>query len=183
MEERGWLDYLVAVGTIATPIIVSLFGVMVWKYQQAIERRIRLEEQLRDDRIETYNLILEPFIILLMSDKAWASDPQHRKKDKFTVGTSKLLSLEYRRTSFRLSLIGSDSVVSSYNDLMQHFFQGPDTSSFSVNDHKEVVSLLGSFLLEIRKSMGNESTKIDKWGMLEWFIKDIRNVRDDRSNN
>ncbi len=183
MEERGWLDYFVAIGTIATPVLLSILGAIVWKYRQSMERKIRLEEQLRDDRIETYNQILDPFIILLTSDAAWASDPKNKRKDKFKEATSRMLSLEYRRTSFKLSLIGSDSVVCSYSNLMQYFFDRPDASPSSAHDVKEIISLLGSFLLEIRKSMGNESTKIDNFGMLEWFLKDIRNIRENRLEN
>ncbi len=41
-----------------------------------------------------------------------------------------------------------------------------------------MMSILGAFLLEIRKSMGNETTKIDNWGMLEWFMKDARKMRE-----
>ncbi len=171
------LDYLVAIGTISTPILVLILGAGVWKYRQSIERKIKLEEQLRDDRIEIYNQILEPFIILLMSDAAWTSDPKNKNKDKLKIATTKMLSLDYRKTSFRLSLIGSDSVVSAYNDLLQYFYSKSDTSSASPTDTTKMVSLLGTFLLEIRRSMGNESTKIDNWGMLEWFLTDVRNLR------
>ena len=180
MEEKGWLDYLEAVGTISTPILVLVVGTTVWKYRQSIELNIKLEEQLRDDRIEIYNQILEPFIVLLMSDAAWASDPKNKNKDKSKFATTKMLSLEYKKTSFRLSLIGSDSVVSAYNDLCQYFYNRADMSSSSPSDIRETISLLGSFLLEIRKSMGNESTKIDNWGMVEWFLTDVKGLRETR---
>ena len=32
----------------------------------------------------------------------------------------------------------------------------------------------GTLLLEIRRSMGNESSKLTNWQMLEWFITDVR---------
>ncbi|MYK11423.1 MAG: hypothetical protein F4041_17515, partial [Acidobacteriia bacterium] len=142
MEEKSWLDYLVAVGTISTPILVLIVGAIVWKYRQSIERKIRLEEQLRDDRIEIYNQILEPFIVLFMTDTAWESDPKNKKKNRFKVGTSKMLSLEYRKTSFGLSLIGSDAVVGSYNNLMQHFFEKSKDSPSSPDEAREMLSLL-----------------------------------------
>ena len=41
-----------------------------------------------------------------------------------------------------------------------------------------MMSLLGTFLLEIRKSMGNETTALDNWDMLEWFLKDARRFRE-----
>ena len=115
-----------------------------------------------------------------MTDAAWASDPKNKNKDKNKIAETKLLSLEYRKTSSKLSLIGSDAVVSSYNDLMQHFYsKGKDSPpTYSTEDDIiEMMSLLGNFLLEVRRSMGNEATKIDNWGMLEWFITDARKYR------
>ena len=44
MNEKGWLDYLVAIGTIATPLMGLVVGAIVWKYRQSIERKIKLEE-------------------------------------------------------------------------------------------------------------------------------------------
>ena len=55
--------------------------------------------------------------------------------------------------------------------------------SYKINDNntkertREMMSLLGSFLLEIRKSMGNEATKLDRWQMLEWLLKDINEIK------
>jgi len=39
-----------------------------------------------------------------------------------------------------------------------------------------LVDLLGNFLLEIRRSVGNETTKIKNYELLGWFIKDIETV-------
>jgi hypothetical protein len=91
-----------------------------------------------------------------------------------------MLSLEYRQKAFRLSLVGSDSVVLAYNNLMQYFYQRNDQTQQppAPVDVKEMMSLLGRFLLEIRRSMGNEATKLDNWGMLEWFLTDARKYRE-----
>ena len=82
MPEKDWIDYVVAVGTVATPLLVLALTAIGWKFRQSFERRTKLEEKLRDDRIEIYNQILEPFIILLMNDTAWASDPKNKGKNK-----------------------------------------------------------------------------------------------------
>ena len=179
MPEKDWIDYVVAVGAVATPLLVLVLSAIGWKFRQSIERRVTLEDKLRDDRIEIYNQILEPFIILLMNDTAWASDPKNKGKNREKTVTSKMLSLEYRKVSFKLSLIGSDPVVIAFNNLMQYSYNdsGNNPTNSSKNP-KEIMSLLGAFLLEIRKSMGNESTRIDNWGMLEWFITDIKKFRD-----
>lgn len=179
MEGKSWLDIISAIGSVSTPIFVLILTAVGWKYRQSVERKMKLEEKLRDDRINIYNQILEPFIILLMTDAAWQSDKGNKGKDKHEIAATKMLSLDYRKVSFKLSLIGSDSVVSSFNDLMQHFYNKADNSQPpSSNQLRTMMSLLGSFLLEIRKSMGNETTKIDNWGMLEWFMTDARKMRD-----
>ena len=139
---------------------------------------MQLEEKLRTDRIEIYNQILEPFIMLLTPDEGWSSDKRNRGKNKADSAKSRLLSLEYRKSAFKLSLLGSDPVVSSYNDLMQHFYsQAENDQSLSDDQARETLTLLGSFLLEIRRSMGNENTQIDNWDMIEWFITDARKIR------
>ena len=178
MEEKSWLDIISAIGSVSTPILVLILTAVGWKYRQSVERKMKLEEKLRDDRINIYNQILEPFIILLMSDTAWQSDKKNKGKDKNEIAVAQMLSLDYRKVSFKLSLIGSDSVVNSFNDLMQHFYnQADDGQTPSPEQLRTMMSLLGSFLLEIRRSMGNETTKIDNWGMLEWFMTDARKMR------
>jgi hypothetical protein len=179
VEEKTWLDYISAIGSVATPILVLFLTAVGWKYRQSMERRVKLEEKLRDDRVEIYNQILEPFILLLMTDVAWQSDKKNKGKDKNEIAIAQMLSLDYRKSSFKLSLLGSDPVVTSFNDLMQHFYSQPDQSHVPSDQQlKKMMSLLGAFLLEIRKSMGNEATKIDNWGMLEWFMTDARKLRE-----
>jgi hypothetical protein len=179
MQQIGWLPYLTAIGSIATPILVLALTALGWKLRRRLERRLELEDKLRDDRIETYNDILEPFVILFTSDEAWKIDPENSKKDKNALAMQTMLSLEYRRKAFKLSLVASDSVVSAYNNLMQFFFQraGHDPSEADI---KEMLSLMGAFLLEIRRSVGNESTRLDNWQMLEWFLTEARQLRSGR---
>lgn len=178
MTENSWLDYLTAFGSIATPVLVLVLTGVGWTIRRRLERRLELEDKLREDRISTYNRILEPFMILFMSDAAWESDPKNKGKDKDQLGSRKLLSLDYRQEGFRLALVGSDAVVESYNDLMQYFFdRGEAGTNPTEADVKHMMALVGRFLLEIRRSMGNEATRLDDWGMLEWFMHDARRFR------
>ncbi len=182
MTKGSWLEYLSAIGSVATPILVLTLTGVGWKYRQSMERKIKIEEKLRDDRIEIYNKILEPFILILMSDAAWESDKKNKAKDKNAIATSQILSLDYRQTSFKLALIGSDSVVISFNNLFQHFYLQEGTTKEDA-DTIVLLELLGNFLLEIRRSMGNETTSIDNWGMIEWFITDAREYRNKKLAN
>ena len=156
------------------PILVLILMAIGWRFRTRLERRFTLEDKLREDRISSYNKILEPFIIIFMSDAAWKSDPKNKNKDKFEIALRKMLSLEYREQGFRLALVGSDAVVKSYNELMQYFFQ---LSGPAEVDVKKAMSLVGQLLLEIRRSMGTETTELDKWDMLEWFITDAKKLR------
>lgn len=178
MEEKTWIDYLTAIGSVATPFFVLVLSGVGWKFKSSIERKVELENRLRDDRVEIYNQILEPFIIVLMSDAAWAQDKRNKNKDKNELGLSKMLTLEYRKLGFQLSLMGSDAVVKSYNNLMQYFYNMEDNKSAESPDFlKEMLVLLGTFLLEIRKSMGNEATTLDHWDMCEWWMSDTRKIK------
>ena len=183
MDNKTWLDFLTAFGSIATPILVLFLTGAGWKIRQSIEHKTKLEEKLRDDRIEIYHQILEPYIIILMPDEAWNLDPKNKGKDKNNEATAKLLSLEYRKLSFRLSLIGSDNVVKAFNNLYQYFYKNAENSQSTIQSNptdkaKEMMSLIGLLLLEIRKSMGNEETKLNEWDMLEWFITDARKMKE-----
>jgi len=173
-HETTVLSFITAVGSIATPIIGLILTAVGWKYRQSMERRMKMEEVLRDDRISIYNNILEPFIMLLMTEEAWKSDKKNRNTDKDKIAINKMLSLEYRRYSFKLSLFGSDGVVRAFNELMQYVYNLKESDS---GEPCDMMIRLGNFLLEIRKSMGNDSTEIDNWEMLEWFITDAREIK------
>jgi hypothetical protein len=176
--EPTWLDYVTALGAIATPVLVLALTGIGWRIRSRLERHAALEDKLRDDRIATYNAILEPFIVLLTSDAAWDSDPKKRGKTKQETAQRTLISLDYRKQGFRMSLVGTDAVVRSYNELMQYFYARADVASGANEvDAKEMLELLGQFLLEIRRSMGNEATKLTNWDMIEWWMSDARKLR------
>ncbi|HEY9032051.1 MAG TPA: hypothetical protein VIM93_11875 [Kangiella sp.] len=175
-----WLDYVTAIGAIATPLIVLGMSAIGWSFKQKLEREKELEDKLREDRINTYNEILEPFILLLMTNEAWESDKKNKKRNKDEIATQKLLSLNYRKAGFKLSLVGTDAVVSAYNDLLQLFYNSETTDAdVSLDNLYKMMDLLGTFLLQIRKSMGNKSTELDNWQMLEWFLTDARTMKKD----
>lgn len=180
MDENGWLDSIIAIADILTPILLAIFTVVGWKFRRSIERKIKLEEKLHDYRTGIYNTVLEPFIIAFMTEEAWQTDPKNKDKDKDETMRETLLSLDYKRNSFHLTLIGSDSVVQAYNTLMQSFYKFEvDDGTPLIEKTKKMAALFGSLLLAIRKSLGNEATKLDHWDMLEWHIKDIEEFKND----
>ncbi len=183
MNQPSLTDWITALGTVATPILVLALTAVGWTIKRRIERNQEresylrtLEEKLRDNRVEIYNKILEPFIIALTKDEAFAHEKTFKGKTKVEVATEKILSLDYKQTGFKLSLMGSDNVVKAYNSLMQYFYSRKSDDD-SAESTLKFMKFLGDLLLEIRRSVGNEQTTLDNLEMLEWFITDVRKYR------
>jgi hypothetical protein len=183
MTIQNVIDLLSAIGGIVTPIVLLWLSAVGWALKKRIEtnyereRYLReLEEKLRDDRINAYNAVLEPFLLILLSTNIKLPDkPIYQNKTAVQVAQDIMLSLEHRQISFKLSLIGSDEVVRAYNELMQYAY---NISVDNPVNTKILMKLLGNFLIEIRKSMGNVKTQLDYIEMLEGTFKDIRTLRD-----
>lgn len=190
------LDIISVIVSAATPILILILTGIGWVIGDRIKRQTdqerqqfeiqqknedhyrQLEESLRPERVDLYNKILEPFIVALTKDSIISQDKRFRGKTADGAVNSLVLSLDYKTTSFQLALIGSDSVVRAFNKLMQHLYkntQGNNTSESS----ERLMKLLGEFLLEIRRSVGNENTELDNLEMLEWLITDIQQYRSD----
>ncbi len=175
------LPLVTAIGSIITPILVLVLSGVGWVIGNRYNKTRELEEKLRDDRIKIYNDILEPFILVFTKDDGLPRTKDFRGKSHAEVAGEKMQSLAYKQTVFKLSLMGSDDVVRALNNLMQFFYAGKlnqqqnDPDKFQKEQNtKEFMSLLGKMLLEIRKSVGNESSKLHHFEMLEFLITDVR---------
>ena len=116
------LKTLTTISTIATPIVLALMTGLGWLLGTGIEREFQrqdaenkriyeLNDELRSNRIEIYNKILEPFIVLLMTEEAWRLDPANQGRDREVIAKQILLSLEYRHKV--LSLPWLDQILLS----------------------------------------------------------------------
>ena len=188
LVDKDLLETLGTLATLATPIILLFLGGIGWLIKSRFEAsqakqsaqiiRIReLEDKLREDRIEIYNALLEPFFLLFTSEAAFATDKKYKNKNKNDLATSKMLSVEYRQIGFKLSLIGNDQVVRAYNNLMQFFYHAEEDSEAIEIKTSHWIDLMGVLLLEIRKSMGNESSTLSNWEMVEWFMSDASKMK------
>lgn len=164
------LEIVDTIATISTPIIVLMLTGLGWSIRNRVDRAKELEEKLREDRIQIYNDILEPYMMLFTNGKPESGNQTYRE-----LGALKVSSLEYKKASFRLSLIGSDEVLRTFNNLMQFFYT---MGNIPDNDREtstlKLLSLFGKLLLEIRKSVGNETTNLTNFEMLEFLITDLR---------
>jgi len=181
--NRDWLDYVTAIGSVATPILVLLLTGVGWRIKSRwelsrdrqsrdVERIKELEDKLREDRIEIYFSLLEPFFNLITAENL--------KKTDSPVNT--MNSVDYKRLGFKLSLLGDDSVVRAYNNIF-NFYYNSEKSNSSTQELKlkklKNLDLLTELLLEIRRSIGNKSTELDKWEMLGWLVRDVEVVKQD----
>ncbi len=135
-------------------------GLFSWSIQNKIQKLDTLNNILRETRIEKYNEILKP-IILIYSNSETSQDEAIKL----------LTSYEYRKASFELNFWGSDNVIQSFNLLMQ-FIYNEDKSDID-EYNKKLLFLFGNFLLEIRKDFGNNKTELNAYDMLKSMITDI----------
>ncbi len=176
-----------------TPLLVvilgGVFSAVGWRYRQSFERRWKAaeqrwkeEERLHPDRIEVYNEALEPYIVLLMSESEWAaaqdSRPEYGGMSRDEAALARVFSLAHRRNSFKLMLMGSDEVIRAYNDLML-FHSRPRDARMTEAEWEEGLKLFGRLVLAIRRSVGNEATKLDAWDMLYWGWSNVVQRRGD----
>ncbi len=150
----NWLQVL------GPTLLMVVGGIITWFIKSRVEELRATEERLMEERRKVYLEILAPFIRIFAG-----------AKNKGTAEAIKTItSYEYRKTAFELNLFGSDEVVRAYNALLKH---GYDAELTNRQDPKEMMHLLGGFILEVRKSLGNKKTKLDNIDMLRAMVKDI----------
>ena len=186
--EKTLLDTIAAIATLATPVLLAVLSTIGWLLKNKIEvshserdrqqARIReLEDKLREDRIATYNALLDPFFLLFTTEASLATDPKFKNKNKNDIAINRMMSFEYRQVGFKLSLVANDEVVRAYNSLMQFFYHTDDDQMPLDQKTSNWIALMATLLLEIRRSMGNQSSKLDRWEMIEWFMRDAHKMK------
>lgn len=148
---------------LAPTILMLLGGVVTWFLKSRAEELRAIQEKLREDQRKIYGQILDPYVRLFADIKG--KGPANALKG--------ISSYEYRKTAFDLTLFGSDEVVRAYNNLWKYTYEAENTEC---QDPKEMMRLLGSLLLEIRKSLGNKDTTLTETDMFRAMIKDIDDI-------
>lgn len=174
MSLENWLEIMrltiTLFASVAIPIVIFIVGNRITNLRQ-------LEEKLRNDRIEIYNKILEPFFLIFSTEAIIQGSLKYKKEKPKTgveLASEKLLNLDYQTYSFKLSLIGSDEVFRAYNNLMQAYFHLSEIGDEHTNAGEHLIMYMAVLLLEVRKSLGNDATKLHALEMLEWKITDMR---------
>lgn len=159
----NWINFII------TPFVAAAVGFAVWYFQTRIEEIRRTQDRLNDNQRTVYFEVLEPFIRTF----AGVNNPKETQK-----ALKQVLSVDYRKTAFEFSLIGSDDVVRAFNSMMQHIY------SMEHNPERQstiLMRLWGELLLAIRKDVGNFKTRLTAKDMLRNQIKDIDEYFDSQS--
>lgn len=145
------------------PLIGAIIGFAVWYFQSRIDKINKESDKLNDKRREIYSRLLEPFIRMFAGIK----NPDEAKN-----ALDQILSFDYKKTAFEFTLMGSDEVVRSFNELMQYIYK-MELKEDTQKAMKEFLIHWGNFLLVIRRNLGNPKTKLNEIDMLRNQITDI----------
>lgn len=152
---------------ILTPILLTVGGIISWVIKSKREEFIAQEEKARDFKIKTYETLLEPFI------GAFTFTITEKEKE-----INKLKTIAYKHAAFNLMTFGSDSVITSYNKLMQAFYSVKSEDFNSKNGYAVyMLKKFSDFLLEIRRDVYSKKTKLMRSNLIEFMITDIENHR------
>jgi AcrR family transcriptional regulator len=157
-------ETLTIITTLGAPILVLIGGLITWFFKSKREELQAVEERALEKRIETYNELLHPLIVM------FSNKTNQKIKDK---AIAQIGSLEYRKANFNLITFGSDEMVTSYNNMMQSFYKNE-----SENNPKLALKNFAGFLLSVRKDVYNKNTKLKDWDMLKFMITDIEKLID-----
>lgn len=144
---------------LGAPLLMFLGGLFSWFLKTRKEDLQAIEERALERRIETYNIILHPLIVMFASKSS--------EKEK-AIAINKIGSVPYRTAAFNLMSFGSDNLVNAYNEMMQSFYKKEAESN-----PKLTMKKFANFLLSIRKDVYNKNTKLKEWDMLKFMITDI----------
>lgn len=135
-----------------------------------IEKLQEVERNLRDERRKIYDKILAPYAKLFSA---------LGNKSKMDEVVEDIKSENYKKATFDFKLIGSDYVIYAHNKMLQYTY---DSEVSGNRDSVKMILLWGNLLLEIRKNLGNEKTKLNEIDMLRGMIKDIDKILKNKIN-
>jgi hypothetical protein len=176
MAEPTVFDWVTTISSIVTPLMLLILSYLFTKISKTQENIQNLQEKLHADRIAIYNAILEPYIIIATPDAILKKQKkyQHLNKGSGDIAAEIITTPEYKQSEFKLFMIGSDSVVKAYNSLKKYYYS--EKLDGTIETTKEALTLVAKLVLEIRKSVGNENTKLSHLDAIWWFVKDADKV-------
>jgi hypothetical protein len=157
---------------IFTPILLTIGGIISWFLKAKREESLISEAKSREYKIETYKLLLEPFIAtftITLTEKI-------KQKE-----INKLTTLEYKKTVFDLTTFGSDEAIRIFNKIMQTTYHSneykDENGEYTSEYGNRLIALISEFLIQIRKDLYSKKTKLKRSEMLEFMITDMEKTK------
>jgi hypothetical protein len=168
------LSWISAIGAITTPFLLIVVSAILANVSKKQEKVYELQAKLQDDRLRIYNSLLEPFIIAATPEALLSNDKRFKGMSPGDAAGKILSTTEYKQLEFKLLLIGSDSVIKAYSEIKKYFFSGKFDGTQEATAH--IIKLEGNWIVEIRKSVGNEDTKVTYRDTAWYFVKDAEKI-------
>ena len=128
--------------TVSVPAIVTVAGIIIaWQ----TEKLRTMREQLSEKKYKAYADAVKMFYSILKDSKAHRSTNNEKMREKM---------IDIKRDIF---MYGSDKVFKAFNTWL--------ISTMSINDKKQFAAFL-NFVLEMRKDLCNNKTKLTKYDIL-----------------
>jgi hypothetical protein len=176
MNSTSLLTWIQIISAIVSPLVVLILGARFANSAKRQEKLYEMQVQLQDDRIQVYNSILEPFIIMSTPDAILQKEKKYHGKTPAVAAGEILSTKEWKIAETKLFLMGTDDVVMAYLQVKRFLLsRGPDGTDEST---KRMLRLLVTLVLEIRKSVRNENTKVSQIETARLFVIDPEKVFD-----
>lgn len=138
-------------------IIATSLSITIPKY---LEKKMEIEEHLRDKKSQTYKELVELLFKILMDKKI--NDPVIEKE---------IIKITSKFTE-NLILWGSEEVITSYKSFRMYFINHHAGKNLNI----EAIRALENLLLAIRKDMGHKNRNLKDGDILSLFINDIDEI-------
>jgi hypothetical protein len=156
------------VGLEASLVWGAIIGAIAWAVRTNVERRHEYQRLLADKKREQYY----EFLDFWNQTFGVAGQPSHSVEDPEVIR-------KLRSWSLRLTMIGSDEVVRSWNDL--RLFGGADDQPESDEAKRrsiEMMRLWGALWMAMRRDCGHSDTTLHPADVLRSIINDIDQYRE-----
>lgn len=158
---------------VLSPILLTVGGIISWIIKSKKEDVLNSEAKSREFKIETYKILLEPFIATM----TFTLTEKVKQRE-----INKLTTLEYKKAVFDLTTFGSDKAIQIFNKIMQTFFHSDiykdENGEYTSDYGNRLIALLSELLLQIRKDLYTKKTKLKRSEMLEFMITDMEQTKD-----
>ena len=142
------------------PILLLALGGLGWMIRQEFEKRRQIEEQLSQEKFQTYMIFVNAIFSMFHQDALARENIAHERveQDDFVV--------QLQEFSKKVIFYGSDEVIREYQALTSYLQQHFDEGDFAATSEA-----MAKVIVAIRKDMGYPDTKFTP----KTFVKQLSN--------